>query len=61
MYISATEHAVMVGGFYFLIHIKPEAELDSTSHGKGEKKTSCHWNSVSVGADSLDVLWLLLC
>lgn len=45
----------------FFFHIKPGARLDDTSYGKGEKKTSHHRNSVSVGAESLDILWLLLC
>lgn len=53
--------------FYFnlfysiLIHITPGASLNSTSYGKGEEKTSCCWNSDAVGAESLDVIWLLLC
>lgn len=59
MCISGTGHAVMK--WVFLFYIKSGARLDNTSYGKGEKKTSCHWNSVSVGAESLTVLWLLLC
>lgn len=60
MYFSGTGHAVMKP-FLLLFYIKSGARLDNTSYGKGEKKTSCHWNSVSVGAESLTVLWLLLC
>lgn len=60
MYVSVRGHAVMGLFFFFLIHIKPGARLDDTSYRKGGKKTSHHRNSVSVGAESLDILWLLL-